>query len=140
MSEDNVPAETGPGHSGKANSWRRHLPYLLVLALALAGVAYANMSQKSLAGYWELLALISGIVCIFTEWGKTEDKQVRVRLVWTQAVHWIAVLVAMNIMLLAGVQQLLPAPSTSLVLLMLLALGSFLTGLILPRSSCVFSG
>jgi hypothetical protein len=48
MSEDNVRAETGPGHSGKANSWRRHLPYLLVLALALAGVAYANMSQKSL--------------------------------------------------------------------------------------------
>ena len=78
MSEDNVPAETGPGHSGKANSWRRHLPYLLVWALALAGVAYANMSQKSLAGYWELLALISGGVCIFTEWGKTEDKQARV--------------------------------------------------------------
>ena len=118
MSEDNVRAETGPGHSGKANSWRRHLPYLLVLASALAGVAYANMSQKSLTGYWELLALISGGVCIFTEWGKTEDKQARVWLVWTQAVHWIAVLVAMNIMLLSGVQQLLPAPATSLVLLM----------------------
>jgi hypothetical protein len=140
MNEDNVPAETGPSHSGKADSWRRHLPYLLVLALALAGVAYANMSQKSLAGYWELLALISGIVCIFTEWGKTEDKQAHVRLVWTQAVHWIAVLVAMNIMLLSGVQQLLPAPATSLVLLMLLALGSFLAGLILLPSNCAFSG
>ena len=76
MSEDNVPAETGPSHSGKADSWRRHLPYLLVLALALAGVAYANMSQKSLAGYWELLALISGIVCIFTEWGPKTSRRV----------------------------------------------------------------
>jgi hypothetical protein len=38
MSEDNIPAETGPGQSGKANSWRRHLPHLQVLALALAGV------------------------------------------------------------------------------------------------------
>lgn len=65
MSEDNVPVETGPGHSGKANSWRRHLPYLLVLALALAGVACANLSQKSLAGYWELLALIS-VECVFS--------------------------------------------------------------------------
>jgi hypothetical protein len=128
MSEGNIPAEAGPGHSGNANFWRRHLPYLLVLALALAGVAYANMSQKSLAGYWELLALISGRVCIFTEWGKMEDKQARIRLVWTQAVHWIAVLVAMNTMLLSDVQQLLPAPATSLVLLMLLALGSFLAG------------
>jgi hypothetical protein len=108
------------------------------LALALVGVAYANMSQKSLAGYWELLALISGIVCIFTEWGKTEDKQARVRLVWSQAVHWIAVLVAMNIMLLSGVQQLLPAPS--LVLLMLLALGSFLAGLNLASLELCFLG
>jgi hypothetical protein len=138
MSDDNVPAETGPSHTGRTDSWRRHLPYLLVLALALAGVAYANMSQKSLAGYWELLALISGIVCIFSEWGKTEDKEARVRLVWTQAVHWIAVLVAMNIMLLSGVQQLLPAPATSLVLLMLLALGW--PGSILLRSNCAFSG
>ena len=127
MSEDNVAAETGPGHSGKANSWRRHLPYLLVLALALAGVAYANMSQKSLAGYWELLALISGMVCIFTEWGKAEDKQARVRLVRTQAIglrprcheHHVAVRCSAR----------LPAPATSLVLLMLLALGSFLAGL-----------
>jgi hypothetical protein len=71
--------------------------------LAFAGVAYANISQKSLAGYWELLALISGGVCIFTEWDKIEGKQARIRLVWTQAVHWIAVLVAMNIMLLARV-------------------------------------
>jgi hypothetical protein len=85
MSEDNFSAETGRGRSSKANSWRWHLPYLLVLGLALAGVAHANMSQKPLAGYWELLALISGGVCIFTEWGKIEDKQARVRLVWTQA-------------------------------------------------------
>jgi hypothetical protein len=140
MSEDNFPAGTGPSHFGKANSWRRHLPYLLVLALAFAGVAYANMSQKSLAGYWELLALMSGGVCIFAEWDKVEGKQARVRLVWTQAVHWIAVLVAMNIMLLAGVQQLLPAAATSLVLLMLLALGSFLAGLNLASLELCFLG
>ena len=44
----------------------------------------------------------------------------------------------MNIMLLAGVQQLLPAPSTSLVLLMLLALGSFLAGLNLASLELCF--
>jgi hypothetical protein len=46
----------------------------------------------------------------------------------------------MNIMLLAGVQQLLPAPSTSLVLLMLLALGSFLAGLNLALLELCFLG
>jgi hypothetical protein len=84
--------------------------------------------------------MITGGVCIFTEWDKNEDKQARVRLIWTQAVHWVAVLVAMNIMLLAGVQQLLPAPATSLVLLMLLALGSFLAGLNLASLELCFLG
>jgi hypothetical protein len=129
-----------PGHPGTTNLWRRHVPYLLILALALAGVAYASMSQTPLAGYWELVALIAGGVCIFTEWGKSKDRQARVRLIWTQAVHWVAVLVAMNIILLAGVQQLLPAPATSLVLLMLLALGSFLAGLNLASLELCFLG
>ena len=123
-SENRNGADTS-GNSGRTSSWRGHAPYLLVLALALAGVAYSNMSQKPLAGYWELLALITGGVCIFTEWAKIDDKRARIRLAWTVS-HGIAVLVAMNIMLLAGVQQLLPAPATSLVLLILLALGSFL--------------
>ena len=127
-------------HSGKANGWRQHVPYVVVLALALAGVAYSNMSQQSLSGYWELLALITAGVCIFTEWGKLDDRPARVRLVWTQAVHWIAVLVCMNIILLTGVQQLLPAPATSLVLLMLLALGSFLAGLNLASIELCFLG
>jgi len=128
------------GRSRQADMWRQHVPYVLVLALALAGVAYSNMSQKSLAGYWEVLALITGGVCIFTEWGKVDDRPARVRLVWTQVVHWIAVLVCMNIMLLTGVQQLLPAPATSLVLLMLLALGSFLAGLNLASLELCFLG
>jgi hypothetical protein len=46
----------------------------------------------------------------------------------------------MNIMLLSGVQQLLPAPATSLVLLMLLALGSFLAGLNLASLELCFLG
>jgi hypothetical protein len=46
----------------------------------------------------------------------------------TQALHWTAILVTMNIVLLSGVQSMLPAPATGLVLLTLLALGTFLAG------------
>ena len=38
----------------------------------------------------------------------------------------VAILVTMNIVLLSGVRQMLPAPAISLVLLTLLALGTFL--------------
>jgi hypothetical protein len=119
---------------------RRQLPYILVLGLAIVGVAYTNMAHQPLVGYWEFLALASGIVCVMAEWPKLDDRQARVRLIWTQSVHWIAVLVAMNIILLAGVQQFIPAPATSLVLLLLLALGTFLAGLNLSLLPICFLG
>jgi hypothetical protein len=104
------------------------LPYIAVLALAVSGVAYTNVSHQPLVGYWEFLALATGILCVVTEWENAEDRQARFRLIWTQALHWVAILVTMNIVLLSGVRQLLPAPATSLVLLTLLALGTFLAG------------
>jgi hypothetical protein len=119
---------------------RRQLPYVIVLGLAIVGVAYTNMAHQPLVGYWEFLALATGLVCIVTEWPTLEDRQARVRLIWTQSVHWVAILVAMNIMLLSGVQQFVPAPATSLVLLLLLALGTFLAGLNLSLLPICFLG
>jgi len=119
---------------------RRQLPYLVVLALAICGVAYTNISHQPLVGYWEFLALATGVVCVVTEWGKADDKQGRVQLILKQALHWSAILIAMNIMLFSGVQQLLPSPATSLVLLMLLALGTFLAGLHLSSVPVCFLG
>jgi hypothetical protein len=139
LAEDRDEAD-GPGHPAQKHFLRRHLPYLLILAMALVGVAYTNMAQTPLVGYWEVLALLTGTVCVFTEWSKQKERQERLRLVWTQALHWVAVLVAMNIMLLAGVRQLLPAPATSLVLLILLALGSFLAGVSLASLELGFLG
>jgi hypothetical protein len=117
-----------PRHPDKASFLWRKLPFVLVLILAIAGVAYTNVSAQPLAGYWEFLALATGIVCVTTEWGKAPDRDARLRLMWTQALHWAAVLVTMNIVLLSVVHNMLPAPATSLVLLTLLALGTFLAG------------
>jgi hypothetical protein len=127
-------------HSNWVSSLRRQLPYILVLGLAIVGVAYTNMAHQPLVGYWEFLALATGLVCIVAEWPKLDDKQSRLRSLWTQSVHWVAVLVAMNIVLLSGVQQFIPAPATSLVLLLLLALGTFLAGLNLSLLPICFLG
>ena len=119
---------------------RRQLPYLSVLGLAIVGVAYTNMAHQPLVGYWEFLALATGVVCVVADWPKLHDRQARFRLIWTQSVHWVAVLVAMNIMLLSGVQQFIPTPATSLTLLLLLALGTFLAGLNLSLLPICFLG
>lgn len=130
-------ASTG---SERANlPWQR-LPFAVALVLAITGVAYTNISHQPLVGYWEFLALAIAVVCVVTKWPELDSKQAQFRLVWTQALHWVAVLVTMNLMLVSGVQQLLPTPATSLVLLTLLALGTFLAGLSLLSLQICFLG
>jgi hypothetical protein len=125
-------------HSDLGSFLRRQVPYISVLGLAIVGVAYTNMAHQPLVGYWEFLALATGVVCIITEWPKLDGRQAHLRLIWMQSVHWVAVLVAMNVMLLSSVQQFVPTPATSLVLLILLALGTFLADFIYHCSRYAF--
>lgn len=127
-------------HSGMAHFLWQQLPYIVALMLAIAGVAYTNVSHQPLVGYWEFLALAIGVVCVLTKWPEMDGKEAHLRLIWTQALHWVAVLVTMNIILVPGVQQLLPTPATSLVLLTLLALGTFLAGVSLLSVQIAFLG
>jgi hypothetical protein len=127
-------------YSSRTNFLWRQLPYAVALVLAIAGVGYTNISHQPLLDYWVLLAAAIGFVCIITKWPELEGKQARFRLIWTQVVHWAAVLIAMNIMLISRVQQLMPTPATGLVLLVLLALGTFLAGLSLLSLPICFLG
>jgi hypothetical protein len=144
MNQPNSPqgeiAEDRPDDSRRVGFLLKQLPYIAVLTLAISGVAYTNMSRQPLVGYWEFLAVAMGILCVVTEWSALDEKQARFRLIWTQALHWAAVLVTMNVMLLPGVQQILPALATGLVLLMLLALGTFLAGVKLLSLQICFLG
>jgi len=114
----------------KAKSSRllRALPYLAILILTLMGVAYTSINKKPLIYYWEVLAVLTGILCIVSGWSHTHDKDSRIRLVWTQVLHWGAFLATMNILLYTDVAQLLNADATGLAILLLLALGTFVAG------------
>jgi hypothetical protein len=70
-------------------------------------------------------------------WLHIHDPKARFRMVWTQLLHWLAFLVAMNIVLLPSVQRMLNAPATGLALLMLLALGTFVAGVHVSWQICV---
>ncbi|ACK52260.1 conserved hypothetical protein [Methylocella silvestris BL2] len=108
--------------------WLRELPYLLILALTLGGVAYISMSRQPLVGYWEFMALVIAVVCIAAGWSSAGEGAGRWRLIWTQALHWGAFLVAMNLVLLPSVQAIADTDTTSLTILLLLALGAFIAG------------
>jgi hypothetical protein len=67
--------------------WLRELPFTVVLILTIAGVAYTTFSKQTIAGYWEILAPIIGLVCIGAGWQEADDKTGRLRLIVTQALH-----------------------------------------------------
>ena len=108
--------------------WLRELPFTIVLILTIAGVAYTTFSKQTIAGYWEILAPIIGLVCIGAGWQEADDKTGRLRLIVTQALHWAAFLLVMNILLLSSVQRIFTAQTTALAIFTLLALGTFTAG------------
>jgi cytochrome b561 len=127
------PQQTGRPRS--VTGWlTRQLPYLVVLILALIGVAYTSMSGRPLYGYWEFLAIAIGLACIGIGWRKTTDKAARRQLVITQSLHWLAFLIAMSILLLPSVNTFLNGPATGLALMLLLALGTFV-----PRATLLLT-
>jgi len=114
------------------------LPHLLILALTLVGVGYTSISKKPLVVYWEVLAVITGVLCIVGGWPHAHTRDSRVRLIWTQVLHWAAFLATMNLLLYTDVAQMLSADSTGLAILLILALGTFVAGVhTLSWQTCV---
>src|SRR5262245_9501847 len=117
--------ETGQSHT---QFWLRELPYAAVWVLTIFGVAYTSFAKRPLIAYWEFLAVVIGLLCIITGWRHADQGQGRLRLILTQVLHWLAILGAMNLVLLPTVQTMLNADATGLAILMLLALGTFIAG------------
>jgi hypothetical protein len=110
------------------NFWIRELPFSLVLVLTMIGVAYTSFSKQPITGYWEILAPLIALVCVGAGWQSATDSSARFRLIGTQAAHWLAFLVVMNMMLLPSVQRIFNASATGLAIFTLLALGTFTAG------------
>ena len=104
------------------------MAYFLVLILALSGVAYTSFSGTPITKYWIILAPFIGIICVIARWRDAENREQRSRLVWTQALHWAAVLAAMHLMFVADVGRMMNADASALAALTILALGTFTAG------------
>jgi hypothetical protein len=55
----------------------REWPYLLMLILALFGVAYTSFSKTPMTMYWIALAPFIGVICVVTRWRDAENREQR---------------------------------------------------------------
>jgi len=105
----------------------RELPYILMLTLALLGVAYSSFARTPITLYWILLAPFNGLICVVSRW-REATREARIKLVWRQALHWLAVLAAIELIYAAVVSGMMNADATAMETLTLLALGTFTAG------------
>jgi len=123
-----TPAAHRPAVLERESLWKREFPYLLILVLAAAGAGWVSLTRQPIVRYWDVVAVIVAVVAIVEGWGKAEDRGDRWRLVWTQVLHWAAFLAAMNLVFLPSMQAVLTTDALSLTVLLLLALGTFVSG------------
>jgi len=125
QSENSPPAPRFTARTFLAREW----PYLLMLGLALFGVAYTSFSQTPVRGYWLALGPFIGLICVTAGWRDAGSGEKRFHLVWTQILHWCAVLLTIELMLVADVARMMNADAKALSALTVLALGTFTAGL-----------
>ena len=114
---------------GPRSLFIREWPYIGMLLLAIFGVAYESIAPEAMTNYWKILGPVFGIICVATQWRDVEGPGAHWHLVWTQAFHWAAVVLAIYIVLLVTVKQMMNADASALVVLTLLALGTFTAGI-----------
>lgn len=121
-------AADGIGLTPSAIVWLRDLSLGAVLVLTVIGVAYTSYSKRPIAVYWDFLAPLIALVCVAAGWHKASARDARLHLIRTQALHWIAFIVVMNVLLLSSVQKILGVAADGIAMLTLLALGTFTAG------------
>jgi hypothetical protein len=105
------------------------LPYIVMLLAAIVGIGIATFTGQMTPLYWEVLAPLYGVICVYTGWRQVEGREARFKLVWTQAAHWLAVLLAMYVIYLPRVQDVMNNNAAGITLMTILALATVLAGI-----------
>jgi hypothetical protein len=119
-----TPAVVPPKRSMVRRWLLQDSPYITMLLLALVGVAF-HMQP----GYWAILTPVFGIICIIAGWHRFPTRAGRLQLVYTQVLSWFALIFTIYILYFNIVQGVINTIATSLAMLTLLALGTFMAGL-----------
>jgi hypothetical protein len=98
-------------------------PYIAMLLLALVGVVF-----RLPVSYWVILTPAFGVISVAAGWRHFVTRNARLELIYKLALSWCALLLAIYLLYNNGVQGVLNANATSLAMMVLLALGTFVAG------------
>jgi hypothetical protein len=104
-------------------------PYLVIVLIGIVGVSWTRLLGVPISTYWVTMTPIAALLCIATGWGHLPSGRGRLEMVAIQLGQWAAVLVAMYLIHVSNSSGLVTSDALGSILLTLLALGVFISGL-----------
>jgi hypothetical protein len=104
------------------------LPYIVMLLMAVLGIGLVTFTGEPFGFYWEFLTPVYCTICIYVGWRNAHTRHERIKLIWTQILHWAAFLVAMWLIYSPTLRSLVDVNAAGLNLMTLLALATFVAG------------
>ena len=135
--------DSNPKKTGVPNTLTRYLDpngiiMILLVLLSIVGIGITDFSPLSSHWYWLAMVVATGIACIVMEWSRAQEKGLSVKVVIkNEALIWISVLVAVKLVYFLFHAGRLDSENTGLVILLILALATFLAGLRLGWRLCI---
>jgi len=110
----------------------RSIPYVVMVALAMAASAYTDAAPEASFAVWQLVPPVFAIIAIGTQWGRTEaTTNARLRLVGRQVMHWGALWLAMQVLRLPLFKVVMTADAMGITALLLATLSTLMAGIYL---------
>jgi len=104
--------------------WLLHdIPYIAMLLLALVGVVF-----RLSVTYWVILIPVFAVISVAEGWRHFVGEAARLGLAVRVALSWCALLLAIYLLFGSGVRGVMNANATSLTMMILLGLGTFVSG------------
>ena len=135
---NNLPQETGIRNTLKRYSGPDGAIMILLVLLAILGIGITDYSPLSSHWYWLAMVVANGIACIVMEWSRARENGLSVTAIIKQeALRWLGVLLAVQLVYFLYHAGRLDSENTGLVILLILALATFLAGLRLGWRLCI---
>ncbi len=118
-----VDAKAAPAKSAVLQWFLHDVFFIAMLALALVGVVF-----RLPVSYWVILMPVFAVITVAEGWSHFADRAERLALMYRVGLNWCALLLALYLLSNTGVTGVMNANATSLAIMTLLALGTFVAG------------
>lgn len=136
-------SESLPRETGIRNPLQRYLGpdgviMIVLVLLDIVGIAITDFAPLLSHWYWLAMVVVTGFACIIMEWSRAREKGLEIATILkNEALIWLSVLVAVNMVYFLLRSGRLDSENTGLIILLILALATFLAGLRLGWRLCL---